>query len=186
MGFLGLGDPFEWTESREEERIKYVREHGIEQFLNMWDRVKGIDNDTLKWGDEIEYGIFALDAANGTVKCSLRGAEILAELQRREKMEMSEAEGEGGTGVRGCQWVPEYGAWMVEATPDRPYSAYASDLVAVERNMRLRRARLLSVLRPDEICPTVPCFPLLGVGTFTEPAAQPRARSRTRSSSPTR
>ena len=174
MGFLGLGDPFEWTESREEERIKYVREHGIEQFLNMWDRVKGIDNDTLKWGDEIEYGIFALDAANGTVKCSLRGAEILAELQRREKMEMSEAEGEDGTGVRGCQWVPEYGAWMVEATPDRPYSAYASDLVAVERNMRLRRARLLSVLRPDEICPTVPCFPLLGVGTFTEPAAQPK------------
>merc|ERR1719331_636387 len=62
---------------------------------------------------------------------------------------------------------------MVEATPAAPYGAYANDLTSVERNMRLRRARLLSVLRPNEICPTVPCFPLLGVGQFTEPPTKP-------------
>jgi glutamate--cysteine ligase catalytic subunit len=35
--------------------------------------------------------------------------------------------------------------------------------------MRLRRKRLLSVLRDDEICPTLTVFPLLGVGSFTDP-----------------
>ena len=70
-----------------------------------------------------------------------------------------------------CAWVPEYGAWMVEGTPAQPYAGLASDLLRVEKNMRKRRAKLLHVLNPDEICPTVPCFPLLGVGEFTSPAA---------------
>jgi glutamate--cysteine ligase catalytic subunit len=39
--------------------------------------------------------------------------------------------------------------------------------------MRLRRKRLLTVLQPDEISPTVTIFPLMGVGTFTEPEAPP-------------
>lgn len=64
--------------------------------------------------------------------------------------------------VEGCNWVPEYGAWMVEATPRRPYSGYAIDLLRVERNMRLRRRRLLTALNDDEIAPTVATFPLLG------------------------
>ena len=51
---------------------------------------------------------------------------------------------------------------MVEATPNRPYTGFATDLLRVERNMRLRRKRILSSLREDEIAPTVAAFPLLG------------------------
>mmetsp|Transcript_55041 Transcript_55041/g.141702 ORF Transcript_55041/g.141702 Transcript_55041/m.141702 type:complete len:552 (+) Transcript_55041:3-1658(+) len=36
--------------------------------------------------------------------------------------------------------------------------------------MRLRRSRLLAVLQPDEIAPTVVCYPLMGVGEFTSPS----------------
>jgi len=43
----------------------------------------------------------------------------------------------------------------------------------MENNMRLRRARLLAALAPDEIAPTVVNFPLMGVGEFTHPAAPP-------------
>lgn len=32
--------------------------------------------------------------------------------------------------------------------------------------MRLRRKRILSVLRPGEVAPTMTCFPLMGVGDF--------------------
>ena len=64
--------------------------------------------------------------------------------------------------VEGCNWVPEFGAWMVEATPRRPYSGYAIDLLRVERNMRLRRRRLMTALNENEIAPTVATFPLLG------------------------
>ena len=62
----------------------------------------------------------------------------------------------------GCTWHPEFGGWMIESTPSRPYSNYVSDLLRVERNMTLRRKRLLSMLKEDEIAPTVTCFPLLG------------------------
>ena len=55
---------------------------------------------------------------------------------------------------------------MVESTPSRPYTGYASDLLRIERNMVVRRRRLLAALKEDEIAPTVTCFPLLGVGDF--------------------
>lgn len=42
--------------------------------------------------------------------------------------------------------------------------------------MRLRRARLMTVLGPDEICPSVTAFPLMGVGTFTDPSFPPGVR----------
>ncbi len=49
--------------------------------------------------------------------------------------------------------------------------------------MRLRRKRLLSVLKPDEIAPSVAAFPLMGVGKFTDPDAEPGVGSSTSSSS---
>lgn len=51
---------------------------------------------------------------------------------------------------------------MVEATPSRPYTGYVNDLLRVERNMRLRRKRILAQLKDDEVAPTVSVFPLLG------------------------
>lgn len=35
--------------------------------------------------------------------------------------------------------------------------------------MRLRRKRVLSMLRPGEVAPTMTCFPLMGVGDFIAP-----------------
>jgi glutamate--cysteine ligase catalytic subunit len=60
--------------------------------------------------------------------------------------------------TEGCTWHPEFGAWMVESTPSRPYTGYASDLMRIERNMVVRRRRLLAALREDEIAPTVRSF----------------------------
>ena len=68
-------------------------------------------------------------------------------LSEKEKQYTHESEG--------CTWHPEFGAWMVESTPSRPYTNYVSDLLRVERNMLLRRKRLLSALKPNEIAPTV-------------------------------
>ncbi|MGK3741830.1 MAG: glutamate--cysteine ligase catalytic subunit [Bacillariaceae sp.] len=76
------------------------------------------------------------------------------ELNRKEAVHSQISEG--------CNWVPEYGAWMVEATPSRPYTGFSTDLLRVERNMRLRRKRILTVLNKNEIAPTVSVFPLLG------------------------
>jgi hypothetical protein len=76
--------------------------------------------------------------------------------------ELNEKERAHAHRSEGCKWVPEYGSWMVEATPNAPYRGFANDLLRVERNMRLRRKRMLCVLAEDEIAPTVSSFPLLG------------------------
>lgn len=47
---------------------------------------------------------------------------------------------------------------MVESTPSRPYSNFVIDLLRVERNMVLRRSRLLAALNENEIAPTVSFF----------------------------
>ena len=113
-------------------------------------------------------GSVATALASITIKSKLspRSADILKTLQEREANADPEV-------THGCHWVPEYGSWMVEGTPAVPYSGFANDLLTVESNMRNRRARLLAALRPDEVCPTVVCPPMLGVGDFTQVPAPP-------------
>ena len=110
-GLLEVGEPIDWPDSLDV--IGYIREHGIQQFLNLYNRVKAIEGDSLLWGDEVEYAVLSLDETESTARLSLRGAEILAELKAREEQshpEMSRYER--------CAWVPEYGSWMVEDAGD--------------------------------------------------------------------
>lgn len=152
MGLLKVGVPKKWEDSKS--NLHYVRDAGVRQFINTWNRVKDLKGDELLWGDEIEYGIFELDPSRKKIRLSLRGREIMEDLNSQEQSHAHRSEG--------CNWVPEYGAWMVEATPNRPYTGYTNDLLRVERNMRLRRKRILSALKENEIAPTVSTFPLLG------------------------
>ena len=102
--------------------------------------------------------MFVVDNIKKTVKLSVRSRELLQTLEDLEMRMSHQSEG--------CTWHPEFGNWMIESTPSKPYNNYASDLLRVERNMILRRRRLLSGLREDEIAPYVTCFPLMGVGDF--------------------
>lgn len=54
MGLLALGTPLPWSEAKP--HAHYVREHGIEQFLKIWHRLKGRTGDVLLWGDEVSAG----------------------------------------------------------------------------------------------------------------------------------
>lgn len=158
MGLLVKGTPLDWPDALE--WLQFVSKHGIEQFIQTYDRVKHISGDVLKWGDELEYGILELHRPSHSVRLSLRGSDIIETLMANESADATDDFAEG------CTWLPEYGAWMVEATPRVPYGGSTSDLHRVETNMRLRRARILSVLTPHEIAPTLTCFPLLGVRSY--------------------
>jgi glutamate--cysteine ligase catalytic subunit len=157
----------DWEEALE--WLEHVRRNGIDQFLHIYNRVKDIEGDVLKWGDELEYGVFKLDKEHRVPKLSLRGAEILGELKELEAKYNRPDHDEDA-----CSWVPEYGAWMIEGTPKYPYGGFTSDLRRVEANMRLRRARLLNLLKEDEIAPTVTAFPMMGVKDFTWPFTSPQ------------
>lgn len=155
---LTFGRPLTWEESMS--HLEYVRAHGVLQFISVWENCRRIwRNDELLWGDEVEYAILRVSDSKAWV--SLRGTEIRGALSTKEAEHEHRSEG--------CLWHPEYGAWMIEGTPNRPYSGYAADLCRVERNMRLRRQRLLSQLAEDEICPTLVNFARFGVGDFCWP-----------------
>jgi len=166
MGFLVAGESLPWEESLD--LLKYIRDHGIEQFLSTFHAVKSVGEDLLRWGDEIEYGVVHLEGGandpSRAVRASLRSSTIIEDLRRIEDHGQMQGLSESDRFV----WMPEYGAWMLESTPGKPYEGLTS-LLEVENNMMMRRSRLLSCLNANEIVPTLSCFPMLGVGESTFP-----------------
>lgn len=53
MGLLALGTPLAWEDASK--YADHVREHGITQFLYIWDKLKGRVGDGLLWGDEVSH-----------------------------------------------------------------------------------------------------------------------------------
>lgn len=52
---------------------------------------------------------------------SLRGKEVMEQLGKKEEQHRMRLEG--------CKWHPEFGSWMIEATPATPYTGYATELL---------------------------------------------------------
>lgn len=170
MGFLFSSKSLDWQDSLE--FLKYIRDHGIEQFLHTFHSVKSVKEDLLRWGDELEYGVVRFEGSNQDPKrrvtASLRSSQIIDDLRRID----DHGQVHGLSESDRFMWMPEYGSWMLESTPGKPYEGLTS-LLEVENNMMMRRSRLLSCLRPDEIVPTLSCFPMLGVGNSTYPHFAP-------------
>ncbi|GAA5864018.1 hypothetical protein JCM1840_000668 [Sporobolomyces johnsonii] len=169
MGLLALGTPLPWSDAKQ--HADYVREHGIEQFLAIWERLKDRTGDRLMWGDEIEYMVISYDDAGKNARLSLRQEEILQDLKSDAQKRK-----EGNPGKDACIPVfhPEYGRYMLESTPGAPYGSTLEDLLLVEGNMRFRRRLAQSRMKPHEVPLTLTSFPRLGApGVFTDPYYPP-------------
>ncbi|WWD18775.1 hypothetical protein CI109_103230 [Kwoniella shandongensis] len=172
MGLLALGTPLTWDETKP--LAEHIRDHGITQFLNTWDRWKDKTGKGLLWGDEIEYMVSSFDDENKRAKLSLRQTEILEKLQSvtldpaLEKFKPTS-----------CAAIPtfhpEYGRYMLESTPGFPFSGNPSSLVSVEADMRFRRQIIRSHLKHHEVPITLTAWPRLGVtdSAFTDPETHP-------------
>ena len=97
----------------------------------------------MRWGDEVEFLVVAFDDKVCSVKLSLRQGDILAALAEDEAL------CEQGGCVPDLQVVksqgeavpvfhPEFGRFMLEATPGKPWGIGFKDLLDVERNMKWR------------------------------------------------
>lgn len=51
MGLLTEGNPLSWEETKA--LAEHVRQHGIEQFINLYKNLQDRTGDVLKWGDEV-------------------------------------------------------------------------------------------------------------------------------------
>lgn len=91
-----MGRPLTWEESLE--HLQYVREHGVLQFLHTHDALQGLVKPELKWGEEMEFGIFKVDHARRSVALSLRGDEVRALLTSKELEQGDRFEGTWSVG----------------------------------------------------------------------------------------
>lgn len=51
MGLLTEGNPLSWEETKK--LAEHVRQHGVEQFINLYSKLRDRTGDVLKWGDEV-------------------------------------------------------------------------------------------------------------------------------------
>lgn len=163
MGLLSEGSPLSWPETKR--LSNHVREHAVKQFISLYRRLKDRENDCLKWGDEVEYMLIEFDHANKRAQVKLRAADIIPVLQEKEH--------QGPEHVQSL-WRPEFGAYMIEGTPGKPYGSLISHFNVVEANMKARREEVLPLLRGNEELLCVTSFPRLGCPGFTSPPSQPR------------
>ncbi|KAK5115342.1 Zn finger-containing GTPase- Activating Protein for ARF [Meristemomyces frigidus] len=166
MGLLATGTPLEWPEAKKV--AGHVREWGIEQLLAIWNKAKGKERDALLWGDEIEYLVVSFDEDKQKVVLSLRQADILTALANdAELLEQGGGVPDIQTGDKKLGKVaptfhPEFGRFMLEATPGAPWGIGFKDLLDVESDMKWRRAIAKQHLYACEYPITLTNFPLLG------------------------
>lgn len=162
MGLLSEGNPLPWEKTKD--LAEHVRKHGIIQFINLYHRLKDRQGDILKWGDEVEYMIVKFNHNDRTAKVSLRAHQLLKILNERESHNPENVK---------ALWRPEYGAYMIEGTPGKPYGCLMSYFNIVEANMRYRREEVSQLLEPDEVVMSLTSFPRLGAKDFTVPPTKP-------------
>merc|ERR1712228_232217 len=134
---------------------------GVEQFIHLYHAYKGRSNDSFKWGDELEYLLLCLPKNEKTVNLSLRSAEIMSQCKSGKEVIIH----------------PEYGSFMIEATPFEPYGDSHCDLLLVESNMHRRRQIIEAALKSDECLSTMTTYPMMGVDVDRNLVNGPIARS---------
>lgn len=164
MGLLSLGTPLDWYESRKYN--SHVRENGIMQLINIFNQHQKRDNDKFYWGDEVEYMLVELDHESKSAKLNIENDHIISDLSDTSQQAGIDAEAEN------VCFHPEYGRYMVEATPLRPFDGdIIGDYLTVENNMRARRILSQAQLPPNIRPLTLTSFPRMGCKDFTSPPA---------------
>lgn len=164
MGLLSLGTPLDWHESKKYN--EHVRDNGITQLINIFKQHYNRENDEFLWGDEVEYMLVDVDQEHHTAKLAIDKDYILDDLNDAKK-------GLPNAQKNNVSFHPEYGRYMIEGTPLRPYDGNKlEDYVYVEENM-VKRRKISSEELPKNIKPlTLTSFPRMGCPNFTSPSAK--------------
>ncbi|KAG5481454.1 hypothetical protein LSCM4_07166 [Leishmania orientalis] len=153
MGLLTTGGaPMRWGTDANDKAIPHVSAHGIQQFINVFKNKKDLQGMPFLWGEELEHQLIRIQ--DNTVTLSVEGEPVMEKLRARPD---------------NCAvWNPEYGSFMVESTPDHPYSLSVESLDSVEENITRRYRMLDKEAPPGVVGTTFVTFPLMGQGDFVD------------------
>ncbi|CAL9731706.1 glutamate--cysteine ligase [Monosporozyma unispora] len=163
MGLLAAGTPLPWHEARN--LADHIRSEGIEQLLEVFKAAGKRDNDPLYWGDELEYMMIELDSTEQNAMVDVIHDKVLTDLNTTENFLCQEND---------IEFHPEYGRYMLEATPESPYHGLKFTQEFIEDNMKRRRViadALLSKYNQPEngkkyVVLALTVFPRLGSDQF--------------------
>lgn len=159
MGVLTEGKALRWEETTAETR-QYVKNHGVLQFISNYLKNKDRIDEKLIWGDEIEYIMVKVNKERKVAQLLLASDVLLKKLTEKEiqyeKGNLPDMKQPSGS------WKPEYGKFMIESTPYRPYGSDIIDLLKVEDNMRNRRLEAREFLTDDVYLMCLSCYPMMG------------------------
>ncbi|KAK4248793.1 glutamate--cysteine ligase [Corynascus novoguineensis] len=182
MGLLAKGTALDWPDAKKQAHL--VRSWGIKQLLEIWNKAKGKEADAMLWGDEVEYLVVLYSENDPKVLLSLRQADILEALESDKGLSKDAGAQDGSseqTSLPPPVFHPEFGRFMLEATPGKPWGIEFKELLKVESDMKLRRRIAKDHMLPNEYPITLTTFPRLGSpGVFTDPAypvSGPKLRS---------
>eukprot|EP01065_Artemidia_motanka_P006048 TRINITY_DN1293_c4_g2_i2.p1 TRINITY_DN1293_c4_g2~~TRINITY_DN1293_c4_g2_i2.p1 ORF type:complete len:730 (+),score=281.11 TRINITY_DN1293_c4_g2_i2:64-2253(+) len=178
MGLLeNEGEPLNWEDKRSPAAREYVLKHGIEQFLSLYSNYKDEKSRPFLWGEEVEYMLVKLDDETKTARLWLKVGDSnpedpLKKLNDEEQVQKALGRSSELAGL----WRPEYGSYMIEGTPTKPYTHDIISIASTEDNLDKRHKELSRVIPKDVVPLTLGNFPRMGViaadGTpdFTFPA----------------
>ena len=139
MGFLTVMG-YVMTFNEYKTHINCYKKAGLLQFANLFKKYKDINipKEKLHWGEEIEYHLYSFREDENLVLISCDAPAIL-----KKYSELEEA-GEKFD----FKMLPEFGSWMLEATPNLPYGAYSEgeNLLVSAKSIKLRRSQLQKIL----------------------------------------
>eukprot|EP00756_Hemistasia_phaeocysticola_P038451 Hpha_TRINITY_DN16758_c0_g1::TRINITY_DN16758_c0_g1_i1::g.79067::m.79067/K11204/GCLC; glutamate--cysteine ligase catalytic subunit len=167
MGLLeNEGEPLDWNDSRAAAARKYVLEHGIEQFLSLYSNYKDEKEKPFLWGEEVEYLLVKLDHEKKRAALWLQVGDgnpedPLKKLNDEEQVQKALGKGTQLAGL----WRPEYGSYMIEGTPTRPYTHDLISIASTEENLNNRYGQISAVIPKDVVPLTLGNFPRMGVVT---------------------
>jgi glutamate--cysteine ligase catalytic subunit len=138
MGLMCIGQQIEHSEAQKYENIELVRKKGIQQFARLYNTFKHRDNDSFKYGDEVEYSMVKFDHKHKRVFVLLKADKLMKQLNDKNNNNDH------------VKFMSEFGSFMIEGIPGRPYeSDLAKSLVQIEANMKMRRMRVQEFLEPS-------------------------------------
>ncbi|CCH62574.1 hypothetical protein TBLA_0H02900 [Henningerozyma blattae CBS 6284] len=127
MGLLSLGTPLPWEESCKYN--EHIRSQGVIQLLNVFKKYQNIDNYQLYWGDEVEYMLLQFNESKNNCVLDLLHDNLLTEFNENEGLKLCNS--------NNVHFHPEYGRFMLESTPAKPYKDFMGSYI--EKNMIKRR-----------------------------------------------
>lgn len=99
----------------------------------------------MLWGDEVEYLVVTYSQDDPKVLLSLRQADILTALAADEELSKKGGGVPAIQETKECQqsnplpvFHPEFGRFMLEATPGKPWGIGFKELLGVESDMKIR------------------------------------------------